>query len=61
MREVVTRARAAGVEVLWANGRDGALGFYERIGFRVAGDGFLDNTMGLPHHVVIANIDDVVA
>ena len=61
MRELVTRARAMGAEVLWANGRDGALGFYERIGFRVAGDGFLDREMQIPHHVVIADIDSIVA
>lgn len=61
MRGLVTRARGVGAQVLWANGRDGALGFYERIGFRVAGDGFLDREMQLPHHVVIADIDSIVA
>ena len=61
MRTLVARARDAGAEVLWANGRDGALTFYERIGFRVAGDGFLDDDMQLPHHVVIAGLDDVTA
>lgn len=61
MRELVVRARHGGVDVLWANGRDGALGFYERIGFRVAGDGFLDDDMQLPHHVVIADVDAVRA
>jgi GNAT superfamily N-acetyltransferase len=61
MRELVARARDAGAAVLWANGRDGALTFYERFGFRVAGDGFLDDDMQLPHHVVIADIDDVTA
>lgn len=59
MRELVARARTDGVEVIWANGRDGALGFYERIGFRVAGDGFLDTNMRLPHHVVIADVGDI--
>lgn len=61
MRDLVERARSLDAEVLWANGRDGALGFYERIGFRVAGDGFLDDEMQLPHHVVVAGVDDVVA
>jgi predicted N-acetyltransferase YhbS len=61
MRAVVAGARAAGAEVLWANGRDTALTFYQRIGFRVAGDGFLDDDMQLPHHVVIAELDDVTA
>ena len=61
MRELVARARAMGAQVLWANGRDGALGFYERIGFRVAGDAFLDREMQLPHHVVIADLDAITA
>lgn len=61
MRDLVERARSLGAEVLWASGRDGALGFYERIGFRVAGDGFLDDEMRLPHHVVVARLDDVTA
>ena len=61
MRQVVAGARDAGAEVLWANGRDGALSFYERIGFRVEGDGFLDDDMQLPHHVVIAELDEVTA
>ena len=61
MREVVAGAREAGAEILWANGRDGALSFYERIGFSVEGDGFLDDDMQLPHHVVIAELDAVTA
>jgi GNAT superfamily N-acetyltransferase len=61
MRRVAAAARDAGAEVLWANGRDGALTFYERIGFHVEGDGFLDDDMLLPHHVVIAELDDVTA
>lgn len=61
MRQVVHLARDAGARVLWANGRDTALGFYERVGFRVAGDEFLDQAMQLPHHVVIAELDDVTA
>ena len=61
MRELVKRARTAGAEVLWANGRDGALGFYERLGFRIAGDGFLDDEMQIPHHVVIAEVGSIDA
>jgi predicted GNAT family N-acyltransferase len=38
----------AGARRLWANGRDTALGFYERFGFRVVGDGIV--LSGLPHH-----------
>ena len=61
MREVVRRARDSGAQVLWANGRDTALGFYERVGFRVAGDGFVDSVMHLGHHVVIADVDGITA
>ncbi|MFN2583032.1 MAG: GNAT family N-acetyltransferase [Candidatus Dormibacteria bacterium] len=61
MRALVRMARDAGAEVLWANGRDSALGFYERIGFRTVGDGFVDDEMHLGHHVVIAGIDEVDA
>lgn len=61
MREMCARVRGMGGEVLWANGRDGALTFYERIGFRVEGEGFLDDDVQLPHHVVMAELDDVSA
>lgn len=61
VRQVVAGARDAGADILWANGRDSALSFYERIGFRVEGDGFLDDDMQLPHHVVIAGLDDITA
>lgn len=61
MRHVVAGARDMGAEILWANGRDGALSFYERIGFRVEGDGFLDDAMQLPHHVVVAELDAITA
>ncbi len=48
----VDRAVAGGATVDWANPRDTALGFYDRAGFSVVGDGFVDATTGLPHHVV---------
>lgn len=51
--EAVSLARARGARLLWANGRDTALGFYTRLGFEVVGDGFDDATSQLPHHVVI--------
>jgi GNAT superfamily N-acetyltransferase len=49
--------RARDVEVLWANARDSALGFYEGLGMEVVGDGFL--AVGLPHHVVACNLSDL--
>ncbi|HET7487883.1 MAG TPA: GNAT family N-acetyltransferase [Acidimicrobiales bacterium] len=51
---VVARAAADGHAVLWANGRDDAVGFYERHGWRVVGDGF--ESVGLPHHVVLVDL-----
>lgn len=51
---VVDWARRQGHQVLWANGRDSALGFYERHGWRPVGDGF--TTMSLPHHVVVLDL-----
>ena len=51
---VVARAKADGHRVLWANGRDAALGFYSRHGWAVEGEGF--TSVGLPHHVVILDL-----
>ncbi len=47
---------ARGLAVLWANARDTALAFYERHGCTTVGDGFVDATTGLPHHVVIRRL-----
>jgi GNAT superfamily N-acetyltransferase len=52
----IERLRATGYEVLWANARDSALGFYTRLGMAVVGDGFIVADMGLPHHVVILDL-----
>ena len=43
-----------GFEVLWANARDTALDFYERMGMDVVGEGFV--SVGLPHHVVVRDL-----
>ena len=51
-----TRAAGVGHRVIWARARDSALGFYERHGFVVDGDGFIDAATQLPHHVVLRNI-----
>jgi len=47
----VRALRHGQVPLLWANGRDTALGFYERAGFSVVGEGFIHEP-GLPHHLV---------
>jgi GNAT superfamily N-acetyltransferase len=51
-----SRLAAGGVELVWANARDAALAFYERNGFDVVGDGFVDATTQLPHHVVVRRL-----
>lgn len=56
LEEAVRRVRAAGATVLWANGRDTALGFYERHGWVVHGDGFVTGDVDLPHHVVVFDL-----
>ena len=43
------RLRSRGATRAWANGRDTALGFYERLGWRVVGDGFVMGS-GVAHH-----------
>ena len=50
----VERARLEGYDVVWADGRDTALAFYQRRGWEVVGDGFVH--VGLPHHVVLLDL-----
>lgn len=52
----VAHAVAIGAELVWANARDTALGFYERQGFAVVGDGFLTSDTRIPHHVVVRDL-----
>jgi GNAT superfamily N-acetyltransferase len=52
----VERLRAEGADVLWANVRDSATGFYARMGWRTVGEGFL--SVGIPHHVGILELSD---
>ena len=49
--------RAAKVAPLvWARARDAALDFYVRHGFAIDGDGFIDETTQLPHHLVVRRL-----
>jgi len=49
--------RAATVAPLvWARARDAALDFYRHHGFTVVGDGFVDDTTGLAHHLIIRRL-----
>ena len=50
------RLAAAGVPLVWARARDAALAFYLRHEFAVEGDGFIDETTQLPHHLVIRRL-----
>ena len=52
---VVERCRDEGAAVVWANGRDTALAFYERYGFAVIGDAF-NEANGISHHVVLLDL-----
>jgi len=53
---VLAHVRDESGSVLWANARDSALGFYERVGFEVVGDGFVTDDTRLPHHVVVLDL-----
>jgi GNAT superfamily N-acetyltransferase len=46
----LARAAAVGASIAWAAARDTAVPFYEGIGWRIEGDGFLDEVTGLGHH-----------
>jgi GNAT superfamily N-acetyltransferase len=56
---VVDRLRGDGVEVLWCNARDSAVGFYARLGFEVVGDGFVLPESGIAHHVMVRDLGDL--
>jgi predicted dehydrogenase/GNAT superfamily N-acetyltransferase len=52
----VERALHSGATLVWASARDAVLGFYERQGFEVVGDGYIDVATALPHHDIIRTI-----
>ena len=56
---VVDRLRGDGVDVLWCNARDSAVGFYARLGFEVVGDGFVLPESGIAHHVMVRDLGDL--
>lgn len=59
--EAASRLRRAGAHLVWANGRDTALGFYERAGWVVVGEGYVlpvqGDRPGMPHHRVELRLD----
>jgi GNAT superfamily N-acetyltransferase len=49
--------RSLGVEQIWANGRDTALGFYESVGWhRIEGSEHLSPETDLPHTVIFKRL-----
>ena len=57
LRHGVASAHASGAGLVWARARDTALSFYVRHGFEVVGDGFIDDTTQLAHHLVVRRAD----
>lgn len=52
----ISLARERNAEIVWARARDTAVGFYEKCGFAVVGDGFIDEPTAMPHHIVVRKI-----
>lgn len=52
----IEHARSRGARIVWARARDSALYFYERRGFRTAGEGFIDEPTAMPHHIVVREV-----
>jgi len=50
------RAAESGAQLVWARARDAALDFYQRHEFVIEGEGFIDATTNLPHHVVVRTL-----
>jgi ribosomal protein S18 acetylase RimI-like enzyme len=60
-RDLVLRlfeeVRSRGGHTVWANARDNALGFYEKLGFTVIEGGF-EGWRGIPHHKVTITLSE---
>jgi GNAT superfamily N-acetyltransferase len=52
----IAHARSIGARYVWAKARDSALYFYERCGFSVEGEQFIEPASGVPHHLVVLNV-----
>jgi GNAT superfamily N-acetyltransferase len=57
LRHGIEEAQRNGARLVWARARDTALAFYERNGFRVEGDAFMDDATGMSHHMVVVTIN----
>jgi len=49
-------AQELGAKYVWARARDSAIYFYERHGFTVVGDAFIDESSGVGHHLVVYSV-----
>ena len=56
LAEGIDAARAGGALVLWANARTSALGFYERMGWRVVGEEYIASDSNLPHYPMLLDL-----
>jgi len=56
LAEGIAAAREGGSPLLWANARTSALGFYERMGWRVVGEEFIASDSGLPHKPMLLDL-----
>lgn len=52
----VALAQEQNAALVWARARDSAIGFYEKCGFTVVGDGFIDGPTDMPHHIVVRTL-----
>lgn len=52
----VALAKERNAALVWARARDSAIGFYEKCGFTVCGDGFIDGPTDMPHHIVVRTL-----
>ena len=49
-------AKELGAKYVWARARDSALYFYDRHGFAIVGDEFIDEKSGISHHLVVHSV-----
>lgn len=61
LRAGIDRAVESGSRIVWARARDTALYFYERHGFQVVGDQFIDEATGVGHHLVVREVTPLSA
>ena len=49
----MAHAQTVGARYVWAKARDSALYFYERCGFHIVDEQFIEPVSGMPHHLVL--------